>query len=436
MCNTCYVPLYCFYFAKPCSVPSSAIFRPLFLILKMNAISGLLGSQPDLLLSIDKPDYTEEAPEISQTHLISGPSSQYYVCLKGKIVIRVKHGKSLQHNGIDIQFVNAIENDFDKSCNMILNSVGMTLEPTNPLDEKNLPIVGGSVVPFEFSLPITYESYMGKRVKLIYFVECTIKKTLNNIVAKEIVSVSPNYFLKPIPPQRPIHLEVGIEDVLHLELSCKKNTFHLNDCIVGLLSFILVRIKIKTIELQILKKEAVGSFSTSNAFEQQTVASYQVVDGPISKGDIVPIRCFLAGLQCSPTYKDIEKRISIRYFLNLVLVDEENRRYFKQQEIDLYREIPGIQKTVEPSPSPLLFQNPTELVVASEEGETEVPTKGNLQEEPQVIEEGQITPPIQVEEEKEKELQDPLEAETSSSNTDHAENEDPLYQVANPNVWK
>ena len=28
----------------------------------------------------------------------------------------------------------------------------------------------------------------------------------------------------------------------------------------------------------------------------------------------------------------------MRYYLNLVLVDDENRRYFKQQEITIYRE--------------------------------------------------------------------------------------------------
>jgi len=27
----------------------------------------------------------------------------------------------------------------------------------------------------------------------------------------------------------------------------------------------------------------------------------------------------------------------VKYFLNLVLVDEEDRRYFKQQEVILYR---------------------------------------------------------------------------------------------------
>jgi vacuolar protein sorting-associated protein 26 len=33
----------------------------------------------------------------------------------------------------------------------------------------------------------------------------------------------------------------------------------------------------------------------------------------------------------------VNKKFSTRYYLNLVLVDEENRRYFKQQEITIYR---------------------------------------------------------------------------------------------------
>jgi hypothetical protein len=33
----------------------------------------------------------------------------------------------------------------------------------------------------------------------------------------------------------------------------------------------------------------------------------------------------------------VNKKFSTRYYLNLVLVDEEHRRYFKQQEITIYR---------------------------------------------------------------------------------------------------
>lgn len=33
----------------------------------------------------------------------------------------------------------------------------------------------------------------------------------------------------------------------------------------------------------------------------------------------------------TPTFRDVNKKFSTRYYLNLVLIDEENRRYFKQQ---------------------------------------------------------------------------------------------------------
>lgn len=33
----------------------------------------------------------------------------------------------------------------------------------------------------------------------------------------------------------------------------------------------------------------------------------------------------------TPTMRDINKKFSVRYYLNLVLIDEEERRYFKQQ---------------------------------------------------------------------------------------------------------
>ena len=49
------------------------------------------------------------------------------------------------------------------------------------------------------------------------------------------------------------------------------------------------------------------------------------------RGESIPIRVFLAGYDLTPTMRDINKKFSVRYYLNLVLVDEEDRRYFKQQ---------------------------------------------------------------------------------------------------------
>ncbi|OMJ14488.1 Vacuolar protein sorting-associated protein 26B-like [Smittium culicis] len=62
------------------------------------------------------------------------------------------------------------------------------------------------------------------------------------------------------------------------------------------------------------------------------------MDGAPVRGEIIPIRLFLGGFELTPTYRDVNKKFSTRYYLNLVLVDEENRRYFKQQEVTIYRE--------------------------------------------------------------------------------------------------
>ena len=53
--------------------------------------------------------------------------------------------------------------------------------------------------------------------------------------------------------------------------------------------------------------------------------------GLLPSGESIPIRLFLSGYELTPTMKDINKKFSVRYYLNLVLVDEEERRYFKQQ---------------------------------------------------------------------------------------------------------
>lgn len=42
--------------------------------------------------------------------------------------------------------------------------------------------------------------------------------------------------------------------------------------------------------------------------------------------ECIPVRLYLSGLDLTPTYKNVQNKFSVRYFLNLVLVDEEDRR--------------------------------------------------------------------------------------------------------------
>lgn len=52
---------------------------------------------------------------------------------------------------------------------------------------------------------------------------------------------------------------------------------------------------------------------------------------------IVIINAVLCRFPLIPPLFAVNMKFSARYYLNLVLVDEENRRYFKQQEITIFR---------------------------------------------------------------------------------------------------
>lgn len=80
--------------------------------------------------------------------------------------------------------------------------------------------------------------------------------------------------------------------------------------------------------------------------ENDTIAKYEIMDGAPVRGESIPIRLFLAGYEMTPTMRDINKKFSVRYYLNLVLIDEEERRYFKQQEITLWRKGDVVRKSM------------------------------------------------------------------------------------------
>ena len=133
-----------------------------------------------------------------------------------------------------------------------------------------------------------------------------------------------------------IKMEVGIEECLHIDFEFNKSKFHLKDCILGKVFFNLVRIRIKHMELGIIKKETLGSGQNA-VTENETLTKFEVMDGAPVKGECIPIRFYMASTELTPTFKNINNRFSCRYYINLVLIDEEDRRYFKQQEIELWR---------------------------------------------------------------------------------------------------
>ena len=92
-------------------------------------------------------------------------------------------------------------------------------------------------------------------------------------------------------------------------------------------------------ELSIIRRETTG-VPPNQYNESETLVRFEIMDGSPSRGETIPIRLFLGGFDLTPTFRDVNKKYSTRYYLSQVLIDEDARRYFKQSEIVLYRQAP------------------------------------------------------------------------------------------------
>ncbi|XP_012477993.1 vacuolar protein sorting-associated protein 26B isoform X4 [Gossypium raimondii] len=247
----------------------------------------------------------------------------------GEVVIEPVHRKKVEHNGVKIELLGQIELYFDRGNFYDFTSLVRELDIPGELYERK-------TYPFEFStVEMPYESYNGVNVRLRYILKVTISRNyVGNIVEYQEFVVR-NY-TPPPSINNSIKMEVGIEDCLHIEFEYSKSKHHLKDVIIGKIYFLLVRIKLKNMDLEIRRRESTGS-GPNTYVETETLAKFELMDGAPVRGESIPIRLFLSPYELTPTYQNINNKFSVKYYLNLVLVDEEDRRYFKQQEITMYR---------------------------------------------------------------------------------------------------
>lgn len=257
--------------------------------------------------------------------------------IEGMVSIDLK-GKKLDHVGIKIELIGHIELLYDRGNPYEFTSLVRELE-----SQGDAPLLANKTYPFEFAnVDKQFETYVGNNVRLRYFLRVKISRQYSANIVKELTFAVQN--IEPEPElNNSIKMEVGIEECLHIEFEYNKAKYHLQDVVIGKIFFLLVRIKIKHMELVVVKRESTGS-GPNQYNESENVTKFEIMDGAPVRGESIPVRLFLSPYNLGPTFKSVHNRFSVKYYLNLVLVDEEDRRYFKQQEITLQRRAMGSAK--------------------------------------------------------------------------------------------
>ena len=98
---------------------------------------------------------------------------------------------------------------------------------------------------YDFAFPKAeklYESYNGVIVRVRYYVNVMINRRFDKINKEQEFIV---YNVQEDPVNKSLKLDIGIEGQLHLEVEMACCKFHLKDCILAKITFLLLKIKVK-----------------------------------------------------------------------------------------------------------------------------------------------------------------------------------------------
>ncbi|XQJ31814.1 vacuolar protein sorting-associated protein-like protein [Leishmania guyanensis] len=265
--------------------------------------------------------------------------------VKGRVML-MPTSSSYSHQGVVVELIGVASTFRDVESRVVFLRQERQFEP----DTLTQP------TPFEFvfSAPKEHESYHGIYAKVRYFVQATVRQRIKSPSVKEEVwvhrvdaalsesqpdaSAHVNYFRETYFGPESISMNVGVENVLHIEFRYDKKIFHLAERVLGKVEYKIADMDIAYGEVGLVRKEFIAPGQPGETMESETLQKFEIMDGTPIVEEVVPIRLYLNSIpRLTPTYMNVENLFSVRYFLNLVLVSQEGKRYFKQQEIQLYR---------------------------------------------------------------------------------------------------
>lgn len=265
------------------------------------------------------------------------PIYQHGESIEGCIVIKLKD-PPFEHQGVQIELIGKIKypdsNDFK--------------EFFYQSEELSAPgIINKSLRKIEFSFKngiLPSENALGSllnaEMEIRYYLKVTIKKLMSSIQREKILWINPLPKKDiDLPIITPKIIEIGIENFVRVEFYLQGTTFSLSGAIKGHILFHSLNLPISTAQLCLVQKTS--KINNENIEYLTILKSQQILDG-IPLIDIqLPfsfslLDCLIINdIPCGGTMKEIGKQWSIKYYLQLVLIDIQKRHYYKQQQIDL-----------------------------------------------------------------------------------------------------
>ena len=242
------------------------------------------------------------------------------------IEIKPREISHFEHLGMKIQLIGEMKNNDNNKITTFLNETETLLNEGKIIKPLKLFHIFNNIkTPIETYYGVHFCIYI--QIKLIRKLFNTEKLYIKNFIVENISK-------NPIMNGN-CRLEIGVTNKLHMEYELFKNKFDLNDVITGKLYFLEVTTPIKSVEIQLIKREQILN-DINKTFENIIIGKLQVCDGQPYDNDIIPFRFFLSGRNLHPTQKNNDS-FSLKFYIKIVVILENDKMLYKNQEILLWR---------------------------------------------------------------------------------------------------
>ena len=245
-------------------------------------MGGLLGSGVELSILLDeekeRPRYVAPRPVLHDM-LPSYMPNTYPLyhdgeSISGVVVIRC--ASIVEHQGVKIEFIGEIELPVEEGGRNEFRSLSTTLSAPSNF------VPGTTTFQFCFKhIDAPYESYDGQQIKLRYYLKLTINKRFLNDSMEKTLWFHATSMQGCVPPSQHIRMEVCLEDSLQLTFEYPQSVYTLNDVVTGWVHFQLVRIKVRSLELCVIKREFIGEGAVEG---YETLGKWRMMEGDVHGG--------------------------------------------------------------------------------------------------------------------------------------------------------
>ena len=289
-------------------------------------------TRPKVDILIDVPEGRKNGKiQTSNGEIIKLPFLEIDEKVSGKIIINCSQCRDFEHKGIHLELFGIIENISDPKDIFKFISLNTDIEPFGILKNEI------NTFPFDFKrVQKQYESYRGETRNIKYFLRLLIDTKLKTLIYEKeflVMNTKPKSILNE--NNKPIKIEVGVEDWLHLVFQLNSRNYSINDTLIGKITFKKVSIKMTKMDIQITKKEIINIDNINNEPISTILTLFEIMDGGPIKNEEIPIRLYLKPYNLTPSFET--KRFSVKFFVSIVLTDVENRKYYKHHEISVFR---------------------------------------------------------------------------------------------------